>query len=155
VIRQASPFDCEAIWRLICELAEYEKLEHQLEGSPDLIREHLFGEHRFAESLVAEVGGAVVGYALFFHNYSTFRTQPGLWLEDLIVTPAMRGKGIGKALLVEVGRIARERRCGRFEWAVLSWNEPAIKFYESMGAKRLLDWQICRVEGEALETFGD
>lgn len=155
MIRPARSEDCEAIWRLICELAEYEKLEHQLEGSPELIRKHLFGERRYAESLVAEADGAVVGYALFFHNYSTFKTQPGLWLEDLIVTPSRRGNGIGKALLVEVGKIARERKCGRLEWAVIDWNEPAIQLYESMGAKRLLDWQICRVEGEALESFGD
>lgn len=155
MIRPAQSSDCEAIWHLICELAEYEKLEHQLEGSPGLLQEHLFGERRFAEAIVAEVDGMVVGYALFFPSYSTFLTRPGLWLEDIIVTPAMRGQGIGKALLVEVGRIARERNCGRLEWNVLDWNEPAIAFYESMGAERLQDWQVCRVEGEALEKFGN
>jgi len=153
VIREAKPSDCEAIWGLICELAEYERLEHLLEGSPSMLQDHLFGERRFAEALVAESDGNVVGYALFFHNYSTFLTRPGIWLEDLAVTPSMRGKGIGKALLVEVARIARERKCGRLEWAVLDWNDPAIRFYESLGAVRMPDWQICRVEGEALERF--
>lgn len=153
MIRPARPEDCEAIWGLVRELAWYERLEDQLQGSPEALREHLFGEPRYAEALVAEESGRLVGYALFFPNYSTFLTRPGLWLEDLAVTPAMRGRGIGRALLREVARIARERRCGRLEWAVLDWNEPAIRFYEGHGARRLPEWQICRVDGEALERF--
>lgn len=152
-IRPAQPSDCDDIWRLTCELAEYEKLTHQLEGSGDALRTHLFGERAFAEALVAELEGEVVGYALFFSNYSTFLTQPGIWLEDLIVTPSRRGQGIGKALLFEVIKTAKMRGCGRLEWAVLDWNEPAIKFYEDIGAEIMPDWRVCRMDQQKLSAI--
>jgi ribosomal protein S18 acetylase RimI-like enzyme len=164
-LRPATPADLPAIVGLIRELAVYEKLEHLVVATPESIAPHLFGPRPAAEVVVAEVPAevppevpaadapAVVGFALFFTNFSTFLGRPGLYLEDLYVKPAQRGRGIGKALLAHLGALAVERGCGRFEWSVLDWNEPAIRFYERMGATLLPDWRICRVTGAALAAF--
>jgi len=150
-IRSAQPADTEALFGLIQALAAYEKLSDSVTGSAELLRSHLFGDRPFAEALVAEAhpidGGetSVVGLALFFYNYSTFLTQPGIYLEDLFVLPAYRGQGVGKALLQGTIERARAQHCGRVEWSVLDWNAPAIAFYEHMGADILPDWRICRV----------
>jgi GNAT superfamily N-acetyltransferase len=146
VVRSAVPADTPALWQLIQALAAYEHLSHAVTGTPEQLAEHLFGPRPYAEVLVAEVAGQVVGQALFFHNYSTFLTQPGLYLEDLFVLPEHRGAGIGKALLLAVAGLAIARGCGRFEWSVLDWNESAIGFYQKMGAVVLPDWRICRVD---------
>jgi GNAT superfamily N-acetyltransferase len=146
VVRSATPTDIPALWQLIQALAEYEHLSQAVTGTPEQLAEHLFGSRPYAEVLVAEVAGQVVGQALFFHNYSTFLTQPGIYLEDLFVLPEHRGAGIGKALLLAVAGLALARGCGRFEWSVLDWNESAIGFYQKMGAVVLPDWRICRVD---------
>jgi len=150
VLRAATPADAEDIFRLVKALAEYEKLTHEVTGDVDRLREHLFGPRCYAEVIVAEMDGRTVGFALFLHNYSTFRTAPGIYLEDLFVEPAHRGRGIGTALLRAVARVARERDCARLQWAVLEWNAPAIRFYERQGAELLGDWRLCRVTAEAL-----
>jgi len=152
-LRAAEPRDVPAIVGLIRELAEFEKLTHLLRVTPENLHPHLFGDKPVAEALVAEVDGAVVAFALFFTNFSTFLAKPGLYLEDLYVQPAQRQLGLGRALLQRLGQIAVERDYGRFEWSVLDWNENAIRFYEKMGATVLPDWRICRVTGAALERF--
>lgn len=149
-LRSATPADVDDIFRLIRGLAEYERLTHEVTGSVERLRAHLFGPRPYAEVLLAEVDGRAVGFALFFPNYSTFLTAPGLYLEDLFVEPVHRERGIGRALLRRVAELARERGCGRLEWAVLDWNASAIGFYERQGASVLPDWRICRVTGEAL-----
>jgi GNAT superfamily N-acetyltransferase len=149
-IRPARPDDVPAIVGLIRELADYEKLSHLVVATPELLMPQLFGPRPGCECLVGEQGGRVVGFALFFHNFSTFLCKPGLYLEDLYVQPASRGTGLGKRLLIELARIAVERDCGRFEWSVLDWNVSAQQFYERMGATMLPDWRICRVTGQAL-----
>jgi GNAT superfamily N-acetyltransferase len=154
-LRAAQPRDLDGIVGLITELAQFEHLTHLLEVTPAKLRPHLFGERPVAECLVAEgEGGALVAFALFFTNFSTFLARPGLYLEDLYVQPAHRGQGIGRALLQRLGALAVERGCGRFEWSVLDWNVNAIRFYEGMGAELLPDWRICRVTGPALARFG-
>jgi GNAT superfamily N-acetyltransferase len=153
MIRPASPDDVPAIHALVAALARYEKLEHQVSGTADDLREHLFGARRYVEALVAGEGASVVGFALYFHNYSTFLARPGLYLEDLFVLPDHRRLGHGRALLKALARIAVERGCGRLEWSVLEWNEPALRFYESIGAPAMPDWRICRLTGEGLTTF--
>ena len=152
-IRPAAPTDAQAIVGLIQELAAFEKLSHLVVVTPDLLSAQLFGEKPAAEALVAEADGSVVAFALFFTNFSTFLGRPGLYLEDLYVQPAHRGSGLGKALLRQLGALAVERGCGRFEWSVLDWNENAIRFYEKMGATVMPDWRICRVTGDALASF--
>ena len=152
-IRPATPADCELIVSLIRELAAYEKLLDQCHATPAALRESLFGERPRAECLIAEHDGEGVGFALFFHNYSTFLAKPGLYLEDLYVRPAARGLGLGKALLVRLAALAVERGCGRFEWSVLDWNRPAIRFYEALGARAQDEWTIYRVTGEALTAL--
>ena len=152
-IRAAEPRDLEAIVRLIVRLAEFEKLTHLLQVTPEKLRPHLFGERPVAEALVVDKGGAVVAFALFFTNFSTFLARPGLYLEDLFVEPEQRGQGIGEALLTRLAQIAADRGCGRFEWSVLDWNEHAIRFYERMGATVMPDWRICRIAGETLAAF--
>ena len=149
-LRFAQPADCDAIFNLIKALAEYEKLSNAVSGNANLLKQHLFDEPRYIEAIVADSMGKIVGFALFFHNYSTFLTKPGIYLEDLFVLPDYRRQGIGKALLVKLAQIALERNCGRLEWSVLDWNEPAQKFYRTMGASILDDWRICRVTGEKL-----
>ena len=153
-LRPASPDDLPAVVGLIRELAEFEHLAHLVVVTPESLQPHLFGPRPAAEAVVAEVQGQVVGFALFFTNFSTFLGRPGLYLEDLYVQPAHRGRGLGKALLQHLGALAVERGCGRFEWSVLDWNENAIAFYEKMGATVMPDWRICRVTGEALAAFG-
>lgn len=150
ILRSARPDDVPAIFELISGLAEYEKLSHQVTGSIELLKEHLFGTHPYAEVILAESDGKAVGFALFFHNYSTFLTKPGIYLEDIFVQPEYRRRGIGKALIIQVAQLAVQRGCGRFEWSVLDWNQPAIDFYQQMGASVLKEWRICRVTGEAL-----
>jgi GNAT superfamily N-acetyltransferase len=152
-LRPAAPGDLPAIVDLIRELAEFEQLSHLVVVTPESLHPHLFGPRPAAEAVVAEVDGSIVAFALFFTNFSTFLGQPGLYLEDLYVQPAHRGRGLGKALLGHLGALAVERGCGRFEWSVLDWNENAIRFYEKMGATVLPDWRICRVTGPALATF--
>lgn len=154
-LRPAEPRDVPAIVGLIRELAEFERLTHLLQVTPESLQPHLFGPRPVAEALVAEVDGQVVAFALFFTNFSTFLARPGLYLEDLYVQPAHRRSGLGRALLQRLGAIAVERGYGRFEWSVLDWNDNAIRFYENMGATVLPDWRICRVTGTALQAFGD
>lgn len=154
-LRPATPADSTTLFRLISALAEYEKLTHLVEATPEKIGQALFGERPHAEAVIAEVeGGQAVGFALFFHNFSTFLAKPGLYLEDLFVEPAWRGHGIGKALLRHLAALAVARGCGRFEWSVLDWNQPSIDFYEAMGADVMPDWRICRVTGDALARLG-
>lgn len=152
-IRSANPRDVSRIFELIHELAEFEKLTDQLIGTETDLHEHLFGVQPKVEALVAEDAGVIVGYAIFFGTYSTFRTQPGIWLEDLYVTPEMRGTGIGKALLHAVAELANERGCGRFEWSVLDWNTTAVEFYKSLGAEIHPEWWNCRLSGERLAAY--
>jgi GNAT superfamily N-acetyltransferase len=154
MIRFAAPADVATLHALVAELARYERLEHEVMGTEALLRTHLFGARPYAEALVSEDGGVVVGFALFFHTYSTFRGQPGLYLEDLFVVPEHRRKGFGRALIREVARIAVDRGCGRLEWSVLDWNAAAIAFYGSLGATIMSEWRICRMTGEAPSHFG-
>jgi GNAT superfamily N-acetyltransferase len=153
MIRPARPDDVPTIADLIRQLARYEHLEHEVALTEHDLAAHLFGARRHAEVLLAEDAGAVVGFALFFHNYSTFLARPGLYLEDLFVLPEHRRRGWGRGLLVAVARIAVERGCGRFEWAVLHWNEPAIAFYRAIGAVLMDEWRIFRVTGDALSKL--
>lgn len=150
MIRPATAVDVPTIATLIRALAEYEKLAHEVVLDEDRLREHLFGTRPYAEVFLAEEDGVAIGFALFFHNYSTFLGKPGIYLEDLFVYPSCRGKGHGKALFLEVVKRARERDCGRLEWAVLNWNEPAIRFYESLGAKPMNEWTTYRLTHEQL-----
>ena len=152
-LRAAEPRDLGAIAGLIRELAVFEHLEHLCSATPERLMPHLFGERPVAEARVAEVAGAVVGFALFFTNFSTFLARPGLYLEDLFVRPARRGRGVGRALLVQLAQLAVTRGYGRFEWSVLDWNAPAIGFYRSLGARPLDDWTIFRVSGAALDRL--
>jgi GNAT superfamily N-acetyltransferase len=153
-IRPAQESDVDAIFDLIRGLAAFEKLSDRVTGNTELLRSHLFGTRPYAEAIVAELDNHPIGFALFFHNYSTFLTQPGLYLEDVFVRPEYRRQGVGKALLAAVAKIAVDRGCGRLEWSVLEWNQNAIKFYQSLGATVLPDWKICRLTGETLTKFG-
>ena len=142
--------DVSVILALIRGLADYERLAHEAVVTEADIRESLFGDRPAAEVLIAELGNDAAGFALFFHNYSTFLGRHGLYLEDLFVFPAHRGRGIGRALMRRLAQLAIERRCGRFEWWVLDWNESAIRFYESLGARAMSDWTVYRLSGEPL-----
>ncbi|NJL63286.1 MAG: GNAT family N-acetyltransferase [Methylacidiphilales bacterium] len=157
IIRSAKPEDCDTIFNLIQALAEYEKLSNAVIGDASTLKEHLFGSQtssqRHAEVIMAEYKGQPVGFALFFHNYSTFLTKPGIYLEDIFVLSEYRRQGIGKLLLSQVAQIAVERDCGRLEWSVLDWNEPAQTFYRRMGADILNEWRICRVTGDAMHQL--
>jgi GNAT superfamily N-acetyltransferase len=153
-LRAAEPRDLPDLVRLIAALADYEKLTHLFDATPEKLGLHLFGDKAVVEAMVAELAdGSVVGFALYFTNFSTFLCRPGLHLEDLFVLPQHRQLGIGRAMLQALARLAVERGCGRFEWSVLDWNEPAIRFYEKMGATVLPDWRICRMTGETLDAF--
>ena len=149
-IRFATADDVSLILTLIRGLAEYERLASEAVVTAADVRNSLFGERPAAEVLIAEVEDDAAGFALFFHNYSTFLGRRGLYLEDLFVFPAHRGKGIGRALMARLAQLATERNCGRFEWWVLDWNEPAIRFYESLGARAMDDWTVYRLTGEPL-----
>jgi GNAT superfamily N-acetyltransferase len=153
-LRPARPEDVATVASLIRALAEYEKLADECHADEAALSEHLFGARRYAEVIIAEWNGAPAGFALFFHNYSTFLTKPGIYLEDLFVKPELRGHGIGQALLSELARLAVERGCGRLEWSVLTWNTPAIGFYEKLGAVPMKEWQVYRLTGEALDRLG-
>lgn len=153
VIRPATAADVPLVIELIRALAEYEKLSDRVTATPELIEQALFGPRPMAECLIAESDGSAAGFALFFHNFSTFIGKPGIYLEDLFVKPESRGRGLGKALLSRLAQIALERDCGRMEWAVLDWNEPAIKFYRALGAESLDDWEIFRLTGVALAAL--
>jgi len=153
-IRAAEPRDLAPIVRLIGRLAEFEHLEHLMQATPEKLGPHLFGPRPVAEALVVDCGEQVVGFALFFTNFSTFLAKPGLYLEDLFVEPELRGRGIGQALLTRLAELAAERGCGRFEWSVLDWNVNAIRFYERMGATMMPDWRICRIAGDTLAAYG-
>ena len=152
-IRSAAAADAPLVLELIRGLAEYERLPHECVATEADVRETLFGPAPQAVVLIAEADGEPAGFALFFHNYSTFLARRGLYLEDLFVRPAMRGRGVGRALLARLAHLARERGCGRFEWSVLDWNEGAIRFYRSLGAEPMSDWTVYRVTGPALERL--
>lgn len=153
LLRPATPDDVPAIVGLIRELADYERLLHEVEARPEALSAHLFGDRPAAEVLMGLVDGEVAGFALFFTNYSTFLTKPGIYLEDLFVRPQFRGVGLGKALLKRLAAIAVERDYGRFEWSVLDWNQPSIDFYLAQGAKPMDEWTMYRVTGEALKEL--
>jgi GNAT superfamily N-acetyltransferase len=153
IIRPAEINDSKIILKLIKELSVYEKLSHTVINNEDLLKENLFGERKFAEVLIAEFDNQPVGFALFFHNYSTFVGRPGIYLEDLFVQPEMRGKGIGKKLFLELIKIAKERNCGRVEWSVLNWNTPAIDFYKSMGAVPMDEWTVYRLTEDKIDEL--
>ena len=180
-IAPARPEDCPVLYSLVRALAEYERLSHMVVGSEADLRRELFGFHPVIEAVLAwdgdresdagqaaptatrgptgggreaAGGSAALGFALYFHNFSTFLARRGLYLEDLFVVPEARGRGIGKALIAHCARVAVVRGCGRFEWSVLDWNEPAIAFYRALGAELLPDWRICRLTGDALQRVG-
>jgi GNAT superfamily N-acetyltransferase len=150
-IRPATEADLGTIEALIRALAEYERMADQVVMDAELLRKGLFGDRPYAEVLIAEVGDEPAGFALFFHNFSTFLGRPGIYLEDLFVKPEHRGSGLGKALLKRLAEIAVERDCGRMEWAVLDWNEPSIGFYRKLGARPNDEWTVYRLTGEALQ----
>ena len=157
-IRPAGPRDIDELLALIHELAVYEKAPEAAVATPELLHKALFGEYPTAEAVIADWNGAErdgkpAGFALFFHNFSTWLGKPGLYLEDLFVREAMRGRGIGKALLLHLAGIARERDCGRMEWSVLDWNTPAIDFYKSLGARPMSEWTVFRLDTGALEKL--
>ena len=152
-IRFGEPRDVALITQLIRELARYEKLEHEVAATEEKVAKALFVKRPYAETLIAEVNGEPAGFALFFHNFSTFLAQPGIYLEDLFVKPEQRSHGVGRALLERLAQIAVQRDCGRLEWAVLNWNEDAIRFYERLGAKPNLEWTVYRLAGESLRTL--
>ena len=154
-LRIATPEDAPAVFELIQALADYEKLSASVTGNAAELATHLEGDRPLVEAILAEWEGQAVGFALFFTNYSTFLTKPGIYLEDLFVRPEHRRLGIGKALLGYLAAIAQNRQCGRLEWSVLDWNAPAIAFYEHIGASVLPDWRICRVTGAAIATLSE
>jgi len=154
-IRKATEADVPVIVWFIWQLAEYERLLQEAVMTEETLRESLFGSRPSAEVLLGYYQDKPVAFAVFFHNFSTFLGRRGLYLEDLFVIPEMRGKGFGRALLVHLAEIARERNCGRFEWAVLDWNEPAIEFYKRLGAVPMSEWTIFRVTGKALDRLAD
>ena len=152
-IRPAIASDLPLIAELIRALADYEKLAHEVRFDEAVLRDNLFGPRPYAEVIIGEIDGAPQGFALFFHNFSTFEGRPGVYLEDLFVRPAARGSGLGKALLSRLAAIAVERDCARLEWSVLDWNEPSIGFYKALGARMMDEWTVMRVDGAALSTL--
>ena len=150
VIRAATIVDVPIILQLIRELAEYERAPNDVVATEEKLREVLFGARPSAEVLIALAGDEPVGFAVYFHNFSTWLGRPGLYLEDLFIRPAERGKGYGRALLVDLAKVAQERGCGRMEWAVLDWNEPAIQFYRKLGAKPMDEWTVFRLTGDGI-----
>src|ERR1700674_1746088 len=153
-IRPAMPVDVPVVADLIRQLAQFEKLEHEVVLTEELLHAGLFGRRPYAEAVLAEENGEPIGFALFFHTFSTFLARPGLYLEDLFVLPARRGHGIGRALLAYLAHLALDRGCGRLEWAVLNWNQDAIRFYERLGARPNSEWTVYRLTGEALNALG-
>ena len=153
-IRSATRADLRLIGQLIRDLAEYEKLAHEVRFDEAVLGEKLFGVRPYAEVVIGELDGAAQGFALFFHNFSTFEGRPGIYLEDLYVREAARGSGLGKALLTHLAALAVERDCARLEWSVLDWNEPAIGFYRLLGARAMDEWTGMRLDGAALGALG-
>lgn len=153
-IRPATPADLPLIAALIRELADYEKLAHEVRFDEAVLAAKLFGARPYAEVVIGELSGIPQGFALFFHNFSTFEGRPGIYLEDLFVRPSARGSGLGKALLSHLAALAVERDCARLEWSVLDWNAPAIGFYQALGARSMDEWTVMRVDGAALERLG-
>lgn len=154
-IRPTTPEDIPVLFQLIQALAAYEKLTHLVTGNADALKEHLFGDRPRAEAIMADLGEISVGFALFFPNYSTFLTKPGIYLEDVFVLPEYRRQGIGTAMLTYIAKLAFDRDAGRLEWSVLDWNRSAIDFYEKMGATVLDEWRICRVTGDSLSFLAN
>jgi GNAT superfamily N-acetyltransferase len=154
-VAPATAEDLPQILAFIRGLAEYEKLSQICVATEELLRKALFGERRYAEVLIAQIDTVPVGFALFFHNFSTFLARPGIYLEDVFVPPEHRGKGIGKALLKRIAQIAKERDCGRMEWSVLDWNTPSIEFYKRIGAQVLPDWKICRMTAPEIAKLAE
>jgi GNAT superfamily N-acetyltransferase len=154
-IKPATEADAPLILSFIKKLAVYEKLSHKVTATEDILRETLFGQRRYAEVVIGYHGGEPVGFALFFHNYSTFLGKPGIYLEDLFVDEEHRGKGFGTALLKRLAKLAKERNCGRLEWSVLNWNEPSIKFYKALGASSKNEWTVFRLDGTALDNLAN
>ena len=152
---RATEQDVPLILSLIKGLAEYEKLSAEVTTTEEGLRKSLFGPDRAAEVLIAWAGATAVGFAVYFQNYSTFLGRPGIYLEDLFVLPQWRGHGHGRRLLAEVARVALERKCGRLEWAVLDWNEPALRFYRSLGAKAMDEWTVYRMTGDAIRRLAE
>ncbi|MEA3543299.1 MAG: GNAT family N-acetyltransferase [Pseudomonadota bacterium] len=150
IIRAAQADDIGTIHAFILALADYERLAHEVKADRETLARYLFGERPMAEVLIAKADGTAVGFALFFHNFSTFEGRPGLYLEDLFVLPEARGLGAGKALLSRLAALAIERDCARLEWSVLDWNEPSIAFYRALGARPMDEWTVQRVDGQAL-----
>jgi len=155
LIREATEQDIPLIRTFIQRLAEYEKLSHEAIMTEEALRESLFGPRPYAEVLLGYEDDHPVAFAVFFHNFSTFLGRPGLYLEDLFVIPEMRGRGYGRAMLVELAKIARDRKCGRFEWSVLDWNEPAIGFYKKLGAVPMDEWTVFRMTGDRIERLAN
>lgn len=156
-IRAAAPGDVPLVLELIRQLAEYEKLSHRVTATPERLRQTLFPSdgNPCAHCILAYADGVPAGYAVYFFTYSTFMAKPGLYLEDVFVIPEQRKRGIGRALLLHLARLAHQRGCGRMEWTVLDWNRPAIEFYTSLGAQTLPDWRVCRLTEEALARYGE
>jgi GNAT superfamily N-acetyltransferase len=154
-IRSAVAADIDIILQFIRALADYEKLSHAVRADRDVLAEHLFGPRPMAEVLIAEYEGTPIGFALFFHNFSTFEGRPGIYLEDLYVNPEARGLGAGKALLARLAALAVERGCARLEWSVLDWNAPSIAFYKALGAAPMDEWTVMRVDGDALNALAN
>jgi GNAT superfamily N-acetyltransferase len=153
VIRGANCADSQLLLGFIKELAQYEKLSHEAVATSAILEQNLFGERPYAEVLIAEFQGQAIGYALFFHSFSTFTGRPGIYVEDIYVQPQLRGKGFGKCLMSYIARLAIERNCSRMEWSVLDWNEPSIQFYRSIGAVAMDGWSVQRLDGAALGNF--
>ncbi|HWC87069.1 MAG TPA: GNAT family N-acetyltransferase [Solirubrobacteraceae bacterium] len=154
ILRPAETGDVDTVYELILALAEYERLRHQVRGTRDLLEMALFGPRPAAEAVIAELNSTPVGFALFFHTFSTFQCRPGMWLEDLFVVPEHRRGGIGRLLLSHVASLAVRRGCARLEWSALRWNEPALEFYAALGAETMTEWQTLRLDGEALRALG-
>jgi len=152
-IRSATPADVPTILQFIHDLATYEKMDHEVEATEESLQQTLFGPRPFAECVLAFLDDQVGGFAIYFHNFSTFLAKPGLYLEDLYVKPEFRGEGLGQALITHVATLANQRHCGRMEWSVLDWNQSAIEFYESLGAERMEEWTTCRLSGPALARY--
>jgi GNAT superfamily N-acetyltransferase len=152
-IRSAAPADLPLIAQFIRDLADYEKLAHEVRFDEAKLGEKLFGPRPYAEVVIGEMDGTSQGFALFFHNFSTFEGRPGIYLEDLFVRPEARGSGLGKALLAHLAKLCTERDCARLEWSVLDWNDPAIGFYKGLGAKLMDEWTVMRVDGDALTAL--
>lgn len=154
-IRPATVDDVPLILQFVKELAEYEKLAHEVTATEELLRDNLFSKRRTAEVVIGFEGEEPAGFALFFHNFSTFIGKPGIYLEDLFVRPKFRGRGYGKALMIHLAQIAKDRDCGRFEWWVLNWNTPSIEFYRSLGAKPMSEWTVQRMTRNEIESLAD